>query len=447
MADQAIADFQARAHFSGEPATRLQGWLDWIGQFMRSAPRFMLDFVTTLITGMGSLFRLQALVEEASGKHPEESSVYRSQALRLTRGLPHNVTTQMDLVLWEAARRIASDPASAEVFESKIPAEMASLYLQGNLPPAAQQALDGFFSRYGMRGIGEIDFGRPRWREDPTPVMQAVSSCLRIDDPDLAPDVIFRRSAGSAQQALAEMETTVRQAPGGWWKVRLVRLFARRVRTLAGLRESPKFFIIRILGIARQSLLEIGGEFVRAGELEKPDDLFYLNLEELSALAGKHLENPSQHVAAHRAAYNRELLRRRIPRLLLSDGRAYYEGLGAAPGSGGPEDGRVITGSPVSPGLAEGTVRIVLSPHGAHLDPGEILVCPGTDPSWTPLFLAAGGLVMEVGGMMTHGAVVAREYGIPAIVGVHQAVTRLKTGQRIRMDGGSGVIEVIDSEK
>ncbi len=98
----------------------------------------------------------------------------------------------------------------------------------------------------------------------------------------------------------------------------------------------------------------------------------------------------------------------------------------------------MLVGSPVSPGMAEGMVRVVLDPRSTQLLPGEILVCPGTDPSWTPLFLAAGGLVMEVGGMMTHGAVVAREYGIPAVVGVDEATRKLYTGQRVCVDGSSG---------
>jgi pyruvate,water dikinase len=104
----------------------------------------------------------------------------------------------------------------------------------------------------------------------------------------------------------------------------------------------------------------------------------------------------------------------------------------------------MITGSPVSPGVAEGTVHIIFDPNGAQLVPGEILVCPGTDPAWTPLFMAASGLITEVGGMMTHGSVVAREYGIPAVVGVHQATTRLKNGQRIRIDGTAGKIVVLE---
>jgi len=109
----------------------------------------------------------------------------------------------------------------------------------------------------------------------------------------------------------------------------------------------------------------------------------------------------------------------------------------------GPND---LVGQAVSPGVAEGVVRVVLDPRGARLNPGEILVCPATDPGWTPLFLAAGGLVMEIGGMVTHGSVVAREYGIPAVVGVDRATQRLKTGQRIRVDGSSGQIVILDNQ-
>jgi pyruvate,water dikinase len=134
----------------------------------------------------------------------------------------------------------------------------------------------------------------------------------------------------------------------------------------------------------------------------------------------------------------REQQRKQIPRLLLSDGRALYKGVTAVDA----QEGRVLVGSPVSPGIAEGVVHVVLDPRNTRLTPGEILVCPGTDPSWTPLFLAAGGLVMEVGGMMTHGAVVAREYGIPAVVGVDQATQKLHTGQLVRVDGSSGRVTV-----
>ena len=142
-----------------------------------------------------------------------------------------------------------------------------------------------------------------------------------------------------------------------------------------------------------------------------------------------------------RRAYEHEQGRRPIPRVLTSEGEAFYES-----GPAVSDDDNVLLGAPVSPGVAEGRVHVVLRPEGATLEPGDILVCPGTDPAWTPLFLAAGALVTEVGGMMTHGSVVAREYGIPAVVGVHEATTRLVSSRRVRVDGTSGRVVLLDEK-
>ncbi len=194
------------------------------------------------------------------------------------------------------------------------------------------------------------------------------------------------------------------------------------------------------MGIIRQGLLESGQNFVNAGLLDQTDDLFFLYIRELDEIAqkGKFPPDIRRRITERRALRQREMLRKQIPRVLLSDGTAFYEGA-AAP----EEDENAMVGDPVSPGVVEGKVRVVLDPRVTQLSPGEIIVCPGTDPAWTPLFLTAGGLVMEVGGMMTHGSVVAREYGIPAVVGVHQATERLQSGQRIRVNGSNGEITVI----
>ena len=194
--------------------------------------------------------------------------------------------------------------------------------------------------------------------------------------------------------------------------------------------------------IIRSELLKSGAEFVQAGELARADDLCYLSLDEIAEFAQRKPRDWSGLIATRREAYRAELLRRQVPRLLLSDGRAFYEGINQPAGETGQAG--MLNGSPVSPGSSEGKVRVVFDPRQAHLEQGEILVCPGTDPSWTPLFLSAAGLVMETGGMMTHGAVVAREYGIPAIVGVDQATQRLHTGQRIRIDGSTGKILLLE---
>jgi rifampicin phosphotransferase len=219
----------------------------------------------------------------------------------------------------------------------------------------------------------------------------------------------------------------------------LVRFAAKRVRVLMGAREAPKFYAVRMIGIAREQLLLSGREFVEMGVFERAEDIFFLAIPELEALARREAGDWKAVIARHRASYEREQRRRQVPRVLVNDGRTFYEGIGAE-----TDTDEVITGSPVSAGVVEGVVHVVFDPHESQLVPGEILVCPGTDPAWTPLFMAAGGLVMEVGGMMTHGSVVAREYGIPAVVGVHQATTRLKMGQKIRVDGTRGRIQILE---
>ncbi|MBT7783626.1 MAG: phosphoenolpyruvate synthase, partial [Anaerolineae bacterium] len=362
--------------------------------------------------------------------------------LEISRGLPHNVTTEMDLFLWKTAQDIQADTKSALTFADTPALQLATGYQRDALPSIAQQAIAEFMSRYGMRGLGEIDFGRKRWREEPIHIIQTLQSYLTITDPDLAPSTVFARGAVSAEEAGKRLETKVRQLKAGKFKSRLVRWAVRRYRALAGLREAPKFFAIQMLGIHRKGLLESGASLVAENLLEKEDDLFFLKIHELEEIGEKETvsEEIREKISVRRELRAREMRRKQLPRVLLSDGTAFYEGLRTE------NKGDGIFGDPVSPGVVEGRVRVVLNPHETQLQVGEILVCPGTDPAWTPLFLAAGGLVMEVGGLMTHGSVVAREYGIPAVVGVHEATTRLETGMMICVDGSSGVVEILEEE-
>jgi len=193
--------------------------------------------------------------------------------------------------------------------------------------------------------------------------------------------------------------------------------------------------LIFTLGAVREQLVKVGEALAEQGRIEAPDDVFFLDLTEARrALAGETMHDL---VAQRREAYNIELRRRHIPRLLLADGTE-LEALAAAPQS---RDG-AMSGTPASPGTVTGPARVVLDPVSAHLEPGEILVAPSTDPGWTPLFMTAGGLVMEMGGSNSHGAVVAREYGIPAVVGVADATNRIETGQLVTVDGAAGSVRV-----
>ncbi|MGW8143825.1 MAG: PEP/pyruvate-binding domain-containing protein [Anaerolineales bacterium] len=374
-------------------------------------PFFLLNKISTQLTGTSDL------------------------GLEITRGLPNNVTTEMDLYLWEVAQIIRTDEDCYKLFMSSDSGVLANDYLGNKLPEPAQSQISTFLDTYGMRGLGEIDIGRTRWREQPDYVFEVMRSYLQIEDETLAPDVVFNSGKKAAEDAINTLQGIAKRTFAGRMKAEVIGMLAVRVRELAGLRESPKFFIVQLFGIIRQALLESGEELVLNGTFDCPDDIFYLYLTELEALANGESRDWRSLIAERRRSYQRELGRKQIPRLLLSDGRAFYEVLESSYG-----DESSILGSPVSPGVVQGRVRVILDPINADLLPGEIMVCPGTDPAWTPLFLSAVGLIMEVGGMMTHGAIVAREYGIPAVVGVYQATTKFYTGQEIRVDGSTGEI-------
>jgi phosphohistidine swiveling domain-containing protein len=443
--EKARADFDAlikqelektQVVVSGDIYDHLAQRLDFMMTRMTNAfPTILPRFIPLFGPGIGMLNLLTKLTTESAGTDHGLSML----VLDVMRGLPNNVTTEMDLALWDTSKQIRADADSLEGFTSTDAPALAAHYLAGTLPEAAQKAIAAFLSRYGMRGVGEIDIGQPRWSDDPTPIMQTLQSYLQITDPDAAPDVQFARGQKTAEKAIEQLAATARKQRGGFIKERLVRFAARRIRVLMGAREAPKFYAVRMIGIVRQELLESGRELVEAGVFDQVEDIFFLSIHGLEALSRKESRDWKAIIAGHRVAYDRESRRRQIPRVLVSDGRAFYEGIGAE-----TDMGDVITGSPVSAGVVEGVVHVVFDPGGTQLIPGEILVCPGTDPAWTPLFLAAGGLVMEVGGMMTHGSVVAREYGIPAVVGVHRATTRLKNGQRIRLDGTRGKIQLLE---
>lgn len=195
----------------------------------------------------------------------------------------------------------------------------------------------------------------------------------------MAPDVVIASSARHAEQATKELEAAVRKTHRGALKARIVRFAVRRTRAFIGLREAPKFHIIRRMGIIRNALLASGKDFVDVGVIEQADDLFFLSFEDLQAFAHGESRDWKKIIAEHRSAYAREKMRRQIPRLLLSDGRAIYEGMSDANIADGS-----LRGSPVSSGVVEGNAHIVFDPHNAQLVPGEILVCPGTDPVWIP---------------------------------------------------------------
>lgn len=350
------------------------------------------------------------------------------------RGLPHNVTTEMDLALWGLVTRVRADPAAATLLATSDPEPLADRYRDASLPPVLQDGLTSFLKKYGHRAVAEIDLGLPRWSEDPRHILGVMANYLRLDvaDADRAPDATFARASREAEEMVGVLVR--RAAQRGRIRGTLVRFCLGRARELAGLRELPKYHMVLTLAGVREQLAHVGAALAAAGAIDAAPDVFYLDLSEARAgLAGTDLRPL---VAERRDAYAAELRRRHVPRVLLSDGTEPEAAAVSAVSAGS------LTGTAASAGTVTSVARVVLDPVGARLEPGEILVAPSTDPGWTPLFLTAGGLVMEMGGANSHGAVVAREYGIPAVVGVPGATTRISTGQRITVDGTAGRVSI-----
>ncbi len=367
----------------------------------------------------------------------------RDELQVVQRGIPHNVTTQMDLELGRLAGSVRADPEAARVLRDTAAAKLVDAYRAGSLPPVLQRGMRRFLNRYGHRAVAEIDLGLPRWSDDPTHVFGVLANYLRVEDSTWSPDARFDAGAAEAEAMIAELVARTRKRYGrarGW----LLGAALHRYRELAGLRELPKFCLVLLMSRARAQLAAVGEALVTNGTFVKADDVFFLNLRELRSAVGAADERRGELAALvqrRRADYELELRRRHVPRMLLSDGTEPEAALAAAV----PPSADGLVGSAASPGTVTGVARVVLDPVGAHLAPGEILVVPSTDPGWTPLFLTAGALVMEMGGPNSHGAVVAREYGIPAVVGVPDATTRISTGQRITVNGAAGTVSLVSA--
>ncbi len=352
----------------------------------------------------------------------------------IQRGMPYNVTTEMDLALWAVAESAAP---YRELIRETAPSELATRYRNGELP---EFGLAAFLDQYGVRGAAEVDVGVARWGEDPTAVFAALAGYLQVTDPDQAPPARFARAAAEAEESLDRLvgrATRTRPLRAG-----LAGFLLRRSRALAGLRELPKFVWLFPLAEVRRQLLAAGNELAAAGLLEQPADIMFLTLSEAAETAGG--VDLRSVIKERRDDHERETRRRQVPGLLLSDGTVPD----ALPDDTATEYGPdVLVGLPAAAGTATGTVRVVHHPAEARIQPGDILVAPTTDPGWTPLFMTIAGLVTETGSPIAHGPTVAREYGIPAVICVPDATTRLQDGQTISIDGSTGLVRILAPDR
>jgi pyruvate,water dikinase len=356
----------------------------------------------------------------------------------LVRGLSGNVTTEMDLAVGDLADLARPHPELA----ARLRAATGPEALDGlaTLPggPSFLAAWSTFMTRYGMRGGSEIDISRPRWQDDPTPLLRVVAGNLAAEPGE------HRRHqaelAAEGEAAIPRLALAARHGALGPLRATLVTRFAHVARSLLSAREHPKYMIIRLMSVARTVFLDAGAELAAAGRLSAPDDVWFLTPAELiDAQADRSM--PLADLVATRRAKLAHDAHRSPPRIFTSEGELPLAALPMAELAPG-----TFAGTAASAGIVEGIARVILDPAHETLHSGEVLIAPFTDPGWTPLFINAAALVMEVGGLITHGSVVAREYGIPAVVGVEDATKRIRTGQRVRVDGDAGLVTLLDGD-
>ncbi|MDL5158251.1 phosphoenolpyruvate synthase [Actinomycetospora termitidis] len=355
----------------------------------------------------------------------------------LTLSVPDNVTSQMGMALLDVADVIRPRPAVVAFLRGLSEDDSLDGLLDVEGGAEAHEALHGFLDTYGMRCIGEIDISRPRWAERPAALVPIVLG--HVDH--AAPGDGRRRFDAGREQADrkgAEILERLRALPDGERKAAETRAMIDRLRTFIGYREFPKFAMIQRYFLYKQALLDEAGRLVDDGVLDAVDDMALLRFDELrEVVRTRQVDRGLLDERRQALAVDRTLT---PPRVLTSDGEA----LSGTYRRDDLPDG-ALAGLPVSRGVVEGRARVVLDIADAAFESGDILVTAFTDPSWSPAFVAVVGLVTEVGGTMTHGAVVAREYGLPAVVGVERATQRIPDGQRIRVDGTSGSVEFLPS--
>jgi rifampicin phosphotransferase len=402
--------------------------LDFILADIQELKRFLIDprshqvFMSAMEASWWLNERLQAWLGE------------KNVADTLTLSVPGNVTSEMGLALLDVADVIRPHPQVVDFLEHVEDDDFLDELARVTGGREARDAIQAFLDKYGMRCVGEIDITRPRWSERPATLVPVLLGDIK----NLEPGAGKRRFDQGRQEAQAKEQEVLSRLlarPDGERKARETKRKIDRVRTFIGYREYPKYVIVSRYFAYKQALLAEAERLMQARVLREKEDIFYLTFSELHNVVRANLAD-DELIHERKGAF-RSYQALTPPRVLTSDGEAIAGAYRREVPAG------ALAGLPVSAGIIEGRARVIQDMAEADLDAGDILVTAYTDPSWSPLFVAIAGLVTEVGGLMTHGAVIAREYGLPAVVGVEQATRLIRDGQRIRVDGTDGYVEIL----
>ncbi|WP_430476962.1 phosphoenolpyruvate synthase [Bacillus cereus] len=359
----------------------------------------------------------------------------KNAADTLSQSVQNNITSEMGLALMDVADVIRPYPKVIAYLQHVNDSSFLDELVQFEGGEKARDAMNDFLNKYGMRCSGEIDITKTRWSEQPITIIPMILNNIR-DFEAGASKRKFEEGLQEATEKEEELVDRLQHLPDGKQKVEETKRMIRNIRNFIGYREYPKYGMINRYFIYKQALLKEAEQLVQSGVIHEVDDIYYLTFEELHEVVRT---NKLDYELIHKQKNDYKLYEKLTPpRVMTSDGEIIT---GKYKRENLPAD--AIVGLPVSSGVIEGRARVILNMEDANLEEGDILVTAFTDPGWTPLFVSIKGLVTEVGGLMTHGAVIAREYGLPAVVGVENATKLIKDGQRIRVHGTEGYIEIL----
>ncbi|HDV8361437.1 TPA: phosphoenolpyruvate synthase [Bacillus cereus] len=383
--------------------------------------------IAVIMAGMNASTWINEKMEQWLGE--------KNAADTLSQSVQNNITSEMGLALMDVADVIRPYKEVITYLQHVEDDSFLNELVQFKGGEEARDAILTFLNKYGMRCSGEIDITKTRWSEKPTTIIPMILNNIR----DFEYGASKRKFEEGLQEALKKEEELVdrlQHLSGGKQKVEETKRMIRNIRNFIGYREYPKYGMINRYFIYKQALLKEAEQLVQSGAIREVDDIYYLTFEELHEVVRT---SKLDYKLIQKQKNDYKLYEKLTPpRIMTSDGEIIT---GKYKRENLPAD--AIVGLPVSSGVIEGRARVILNMEEANLEEGDILVTAFTDPGWTPLFVSIKGLVTEVGGLMTHGAVIAREYGLPAVVGVENATKLIKDGQRIRVHGTEGYIEVL----
>ncbi|MEC0184650.1 phosphoenolpyruvate synthase [Paenibacillus peoriae] len=359
----------------------------------------------------------------------------KNAADTLSQSVPGNITSEMGLALLNVADVIRPYPEVIDYLQQAKEDNFLDELVKFDGGRETQDAIYDYLSKYGMRCAGEIDITKTRWSEKPITLIPMILGNIKNFEPN-AGHRRFEQGRREALEKEQELIDRLKQLPDGEQKAKETKRMIDLIRNFIGYREYPKYGMVSRYFVYKQALLKEAEQLVQAGVIHDKEDMYYLTFEELHEVVRTNkLDN--QMINKRKEDYN-FFEKLTPPRVITSDGEII---VGEYKRENLPTN--AIVGLPVSSGVIEGRARVIVNMEDADLEDGDILVTSFTDPGWTPLFVSIKGLVTEVGGLMTHGAVIAREYGLPAVVGVENATRLIKDGQRIRVNGTEGHIEIL----